>query len=502
MAQFIESPVEPVQPDTQWLVWKRDIPLNTTMTTFGAKAAYLVKVADAAPDFTLQLTGRPQPPGYAWSSEGLNFFGFPMETPDDVDDRNFERFLSFSSELGAGPDIFSYEGGPLSSNPVRVIAPRFKEVSRGRAYWIQSSQFTDYYGPLRVTIRNSGLSFGDTGTALTMEIQNVTDSALDATLALAASAPAGHDVVAGPVPLRICSALNPETGQFDFADFVAPTDYALEAGQLIEVVFAVDRAAMGGNPGDVFQSLLQVTDSENISRIDLPASAVTTSRSGLWVGAAVVTAVDQITAAPDPLPDGTGTVVVSTDADADAPSAFPIRLILHRADSGTVKLLQQVYIGVNTSGDTIIATAESALDPVKLANARRLSSATFPLDEKVINSGADLGLAGTASFSSVLSHTAATNPFLHTYHPDHDNKDAQFSPVALPEGDESYTVSRAIDLNFVADPSTIGLSDLGWGSTVLGGDYEETITGLRAQPITVKGTFVLRRVSSIDTLTE
>ncbi len=117
MAQFIESPVEPVQPDTQWLVWKRDIPLNTTMTTFGAKAAYLVKVADAAPDFTLQLTGRPQPPGYAWSSEGLNFFGFPMETPDDVDDRNFERFLSFSSELGAGPDIFSYEGGASLVKP-------------------------------------------------------------------------------------------------------------------------------------------------------------------------------------------------------------------------------------------------------------------------------------------------------------------------------------------------------------------------------------------------
>ena len=120
----------------------------------------------------------------------------------------------------------------------------------------------------------------------------------------------------------------------------------------------------------------------------------------------------------------------------------------------------------------------------------------------MINGGSDLGLTGTATFNVVLGHTAATNPFVHTYHPDHDNRDAQFHPAPLPEGIESYTVLRAIDLGFIADPASLGLADLGWGSTVLGGDYQETITGLRAQPITVKGKFVLHRLTSIDTLTE
>jgi hypothetical protein len=120
----------------------------------------------------------------------------------------------------------------------------------------------------------------------------------------------------------------------------------------------------------------------------------------------------------------------------------------------------------------------------------------------VTKTGADLGLSGTASFSVVLGHTAASNPFLHTFHPDHDNKPAEFTPGPLPEGIESYTVSRAIDLNFVADPAALGLSSPGWGSTILGGDYQEVISGLRAQPITVKGKFVLHRLSAIGDLVE
>jgi hypothetical protein len=355
-----------------------------------------------------------------------------------------------------------------------------------------------------VTASGSGFAFGETGTVLAMQVQNVTDVAVDATLApLASSAPpAGQTALAGSVPLRIRGSFNPVTGQFDYTAFTGATVLSLGPKETREIVFAVDRAAMGGTPGDVFQSILQVTDSLNISRINLPVSATTSSRSGLWVGAAMVATVDQITAAPDPLPDGTANVNVTTDADASTPALFPIRLILHRADNGTVKLLQRVYVGENGSGSALVATDESSLDPASLARARRFSSSTFPLGAKVIKTGADLGLTGTASFNVVLSHTASTNPFLHTYHPDHDNKPAEFTPVQLPDGLESFTVSRVVDLKFVADPTTLGLSDFGWGSTILGGDYQETISGLRAQPITVKGNFVIRRLSPIETLTE
>ncbi len=75
-------------------------------------------------------------------------------------------------------------------------------------------------------------------------------------------------------------------------------------------------------------------------------------------------------------------------------------------------------------------------------------------------------------------------------------------PDNLVRSPESTAVKREIDLTFSNDPASLGLSNLGWGSIVLGGSYTEVITGLRAQKITVKGAFVLRRVSDIPTLTE
>ena len=500
------NPDNPVQPDSQWFVYKRGFPANTTMTTFTANAAYLIRVADGvSSSFTLQITGRPIPPSLSWNGSGLNFFGFPLKTPLSTTDRNFERFLSLSDTLSTGADIFRYNGGPLgASNPVAVTAPRLEGMTRGQAYWIKSTEFSAYYGPLRVAIVRTGLDFGETSSVLTLRVENVTTRTVTATLTPASSVtpPTGQPALAGTVPLQVRGAFDPTTGQFSYDNLVTSMDHELAAGETKELVIVVDRPAMGGSAGDVFQSILQITDSLNISRIDLPVRAVTTSRAGLWIGAASVSQVDQISTAPVPVGDGTATVDVTTNADAEAPDDFPIRLILHRDESGVTKLLQQVYVGPDTNGDTIVAAEESLLDSNRLKDAHRVSSSSFPLDEKVIKTGADLGLTGVASFQSVIGYAAATNPFVHAYHPDHDNKDAQFSPVNLPEGDESYTVARDIEFQFAADGTDIGLSELGWGSTVLGGHYKEIITGLRAQPITVKGTFLLRRVSDIGTLTE
>jgi hypothetical protein len=528
--QFTQAPPaneeNPIQPDTQWLRWRRGFPIDTTMTALAPNAAYLVKVADGTADFTHSLTGKPVPPRYSWKSSGLNFFGFPSKTPET----NFETFFSHSTALSAGPDIFKYNGGPITSNPVEVLAPLFEDVTRGKAYWIRSSQFTDYYGPLDISIGDSGLAFSDTGTALALKIRNVTEESVTATLAPVTSETAPvSPAVAGNVPLRLRGALNPTTGQFDYTAFSAATPIVLAAGEEKELIFAVDRATMGGTAGDVFQSVLRITDSLGISEIDLPVSAVTTSRSGLWVGTAVVTAVDQVAASNQqkknlggqPLyldengnetteetdypayekdVNGSVEIEVTETADASAPSAFPVRLIVHRNDAGAVKLLQQVYLGENTGGNSIVADSETPLDPAKLATARRLSSSTFPLDANILRNSGDLGLSGTAQFSVVLAYDESTNPFVHGFHPDHDNKNEQFASVG--EGIESYDITRTIDLAFSNDPASLGLSDLGWGSTVLGGTYSETVVGLRAQLITVTGKFVLRRVSAISTLTE
>ncbi len=97
----------------------------------------------------------------------------------------------------------------------------------------------------------------------------------------------------------------------------------------------------------------------------------------------------------------------------------------------------------------------------------------------------------------LLDYDADTNPFVHRYHPDHDNLDARFESK-LPAGRESFTVRRAVTLEF--KPTLEGVSDPAWGITMLGGTYTESVTGLRSTPITTKGTFILYRVADVPTL--
>jgi hypothetical protein len=88
-------------------------------------------------------------------------------------------------------------------------------------------------------------------------------------------------------------------------------------------------------------------------------------------------------------------------------------------------------------------------------------------------------------------------PFLHTYHPDHDNKDARFENVLDP-GIESHTVNRNIILGIkaAAGPG----EGPQWGNTLLSGTFSETLTGIHKQSIQVSGIFALGKVSDIPTL--
>ena len=245
---------------------------------------------------------------------------------------------------------------------------------------------------------------------------------------------------------------------------------------------------MGSTAGADFQSLLRVTDSLSLTQVDLPVHAVSTSLAGVWLGLATITQVSQIVGQN------------ATDATTGN-STFPIRLLVHMNEAGATTLLQQVYIGNvppvagSTPPGSAIALNNTAFKAAgNISNVIRLSSATFPLDLTLGGTG-QLG-SGDLIFNFTLGYNDATNPFVHTYHPDHDNLDARFNPILQPV--ESYNVTRAIKLHFT--PSLNGVSDPSFGSTILGGTYTETISGLRSQDINVSGIFVLHRVSDAASL--
>lgn len=478
--QFTVDPQTPVQGDSQWSVWERARPVGPFSTLFrlSGNAAYLIKVANSVGTGTITVSfkGKPLPPRYPWKESGVNLFGF--STPG-AGAPSFESFFQESPALRSNPPVFAYLGGAgLEPIPTRVASLRNTPVARGSAYWIQSTGYTDYYGPVQIVATATSLNFGAEGQISSIRLKNVTASSMQVTIALVASenppsTPSGLAPVAGAVPLKVRGQFNPITSQFAYDN--VPLTISLTGGEEREIVFALNRSEMGATAGAEFQSLLRISDSLGFTQINLPVRAVTTSLAGLWIGEASISTVDQ--------------VVGNTLTPKPVSEPFPLRFLVHMDGTGKTTLLQQAYIGSNTAGSQVISTAQSALDQTKLSSASRLATASFPLDLRVPNGG-PLGISGSIQFAVPLPAGASTNPFLHIYHPDH-------GPA------NSYSITRNVQLAFAS--SLPGVNDPSFGSTILGGTYSETITGLRAVAppatgLSISGTFVLSRVSTLPDL--
>jgi hypothetical protein len=126
---------------------------------------------------------------------------------------------------------------------------------------------------------------------------------------------------------------------------------------------------------------------------------------------------------------------------------------------------------------------------------KRISSAAFPVMAPVSLSS---NLTNTLTGTVIVDCNDPVNPFLHRYHPLHDNKDWEYRTYT--NAVETRTIQRDLTLRF--DPATNGTANPFWGVDARSGSYEETLSGLRAQPLIVQGQFTLRRISRINTLRE
>jgi hypothetical protein len=249
----------------------------------------------------------------------------------------------------------------------------------------------------------------------------------------------------------------------------------------LNLEFGIDRDQMNGSSSSYYASFLRVKDSANFSDVLLPVSAQVASPAGLWVGQADVSAV---------------TSTVAGSPGTTTARSFPVRINLHVDADGVARLLSQAFVGTLASaGNPLgICISELSLLADKKAEALRLVSSQMPLDRHII---------GTGSFAtgSSLSHTVnipfndPTNPFVHAYHPDHDNRDARFEEFKK-GGVESYDITRRLTFQFTSSPPD-GSTVSGWGTNVYGGNFSETIEGLNKVPLSVGGTFTLRRISEI-----
>ncbi len=189
----------------------------------------------------------------------------------------------------------------------------------------------------------------------------------------------------------------------------------------------------------------------------------------------------------------------------DLPFPAPLRLLIHNPNSGGAVLLQQVYYGLDGDTNFVITPDESLLHPGYLGSARRMTAVHLPWSPTNKTWSFD-GLLGPNQTRTATVTTAyddqVSNPFLHTFHPDHDNLDATFKKALAP-GAESYTLRRDIRLTVNAPGNDF--SSLVSAGLTLNGVYAETVTveglGGASRIFRMAGTFSLNRLNDTPILT-
>jgi hypothetical protein len=486
--QFGSSPLIPVAGSIDWNIWVKGQPAQTTLGALTGQTAYLVECTGVVTDnFSLTIPQKVLPPRSTWVRNGANLLGFPTKLGGSYP--NFAAyFATFPVAVAANTKIYKYVGGPLdASNPVQVFSPSFEPLDRTQAYWFDAAVVSDFYAPLEVSPSDlSGLIYGRTGSRVVVRVRNRTAAVVTLTVApvTSASAPVGQEAITAAVPLTR-RTFDTGTGTYIDTAVSGPFNVVLGPQSSVELSFGVDRSLITGATDALYASLLRFTESSNLMDVVLPVTARVTSLAGLWVGDVAVNNVQS------KAPGSPGTTTASP---------YPLRVIIHVDNSGTARLLSQVFLGrlAPAPYDLGVCTKENLLKADDKANARRIVAAHLPVDTVVSSGSGSMALGATLVRALTIGFNERTNPYLHTYHPDHDNKNARFETLNTPL--ESPNIARSCSFTFSLTPP-VGSSASGWGSTVIGGTYAETVAGLHKDPLTVTGTFELRRVSEIGSIT-
>lgn len=505
-------------PGPQTRIWFPKDPGASTFFRMMGGQSYLIETSAAT---TVPVKGVPSlPASQLWLGQA-NLVGMHVPPGQNV-------FLS---------EYFEFFGHLATSNPyARVPRDGTPTTVQGnyrpqplQALWVttQGEGTAEYSGPFNLSIDGPGsvLNFAGVVSPRTLRIRNNAGSTRTLRIATLASEtpPAGQGSLAGPVPL-LRGTLDWSHGypreQFD--PWVLPWTTTLEAHETLELRLLPDLASMPPAAG-AYQHLLLISDqgsSDNDPsltqgrcryRIGVRADGDLAAQEqpiGLWVGHVVLNEVNRAR-----MLSGVEGV---WDPEALHPTGreFTFRLVLHVDAYGVTRLLKEVFAatapqGSPNEGNALLPSRQTAEDFLALnpgATIRRISSANFPFIEPLSLEGPGFAVAdATLTGEITLPFDDRVNPFVHAFHPDHDNLEFRNSlriektDGADGHGDyESWSVAREIGLTFAAgDPLGPNVS---WNLSETGGTYSEIVTGLNKTEIRTAGIFRLAKVSDVDTL--
>lgn len=506
--QFIQDPSETPVTSPKWLAIfasSTESSLNN-LHAISANNAYLIRIPEGNP-LTISIEGRPTIRHKGWIPDSFNLTGFGFtSTPPS--------FATFFAPSSSHVSQAIYRLNNTSGAWEIVNNPATTTMRSGEAFWVYCQSSSDYQGLLAVEADNAdGLDFGVGITIMNLTVLN--PSAIDKKVSVTQLS------AANPVALgyRTFDATSGGLLTLPLSDMPQIT---VKAGGSTVITLAAQRGSFSGTAA----SVLEFTDNQG-SRVRVPITATSNPVNGypgLWTGAASLNKVSQLTDS-GPEPDFANGEAKTTPAELN------LNLILHQDDSGQVRLLKQVIMmfkdgtlnsdgSVATAGRYVLLTKDSLItgysgvtqrDGAKVG--RRLSAVGFdysPSTDAALGTDFDGtalkcsgSISGTVTCQAILessaSGTNSTNPFLHRYHPDHDNLESDFSTFKQ----EVNRIVRDVTLVFDSTPKENPTNPPpGWGVTVLGGTYTEHIRGLAKGPIKVEGNFTIRLASDVKQLNE
>jgi len=505
-AQFIRDPSEGLENIEGWYGWfpqpKPEAFLSNLYMIDGG-TTYLVRV-DGNASHQVTLTGKPEFRAPRWMPDGFTLTGLPV-VPANAP--SFAEFFE-NSPAHLGQPIYQ-----LSANGQwqLITAPASTSIDYGRAYWIYTKGNSKFQGPMQVMLdQGESLEFSAALEEIRVVLRN--RSGVPGSFQI-------QRVSDGAMPLRFRNE-DPETQEVGWPDL---QDTLVLDAPVDEDVFLTLAPKRTGFSADRMEDVLAVTD-EHGQRVFLAVGGNTkqpsgvlriagkqltsvTSLAGLWVGDVLVDAVSQAQTA--------GTLPTPTNR------SIKQRFLIHVNASGEARLLKDVIQmweegtyrpssidpsanEVDQPGRFVLITDKNLIGLYSGATNRdgasvgvRFSTVAYDFAQPSLLFTGEFAPGSTLTTSVVVGTDLPTNPFLHRYHPDHDNLDANFLNATV----EAFQVVRNIHFAFsVEDPS--GGTVPGWGDSMVGGAFTESITGLHKNPIFTSGRFRLRRVSAVPVLNQ
>lgn len=504
-AEFQSDPNSPYPRSAHWRKWMPDGGALSTFTGLLAGEAYLINLATNVA-MPVHVRGTAVVVPIKWMVGEYNLVGFPVAS----DAVTFGTLFSFTDRIMlSGIQQIQPEGAPST-----VLRPASAPITPGKAYWVQcGSLATDFAGPIRLELNTASkrMDFGNTWHPQTLRIINNTPAPRSITIRHVASEtpPSALDVpaLAGKTPLlmEVTDASLNSVGSIyvPFPDTLVtnvPAQAELSIRLMPEVSALVDAPA-----GATWQSILRVSDEGNpgtavVSQqvgvtCDTPDAAAL-DPEGLWVGRVSVTGVSRAPTQADIINVWDATVPVAVTRP------YTFRVLLYYGTISTNRqwrLMQRAYLTTETNGTDLVFTdtiyAQDYVNDHPECQITRISTANLPLIDPLA-----MTFDGTnLSVRVELPYDDPTNPFVHPFHPQHDNKEFRNNEASkLSDGIESYTVARTMTFSFLeTDPVISG--NPSWNISESGGVFTEQVSGLN-KTIYVQGAFRLERVSRATSL--